>query len=104
MKRRVQNPIGLMLALIASAWCALVLYVLISINCGVMHPLGSSLLADMIYRSLFIDPYPYSGGRPVDIPIGYAGSKLDIPIGLVHAFGLYKVGGWAIRLLKKQPS
>lgn len=69
----------LALGLMVSSWCLIVLYVVIAVRVlDIMYPLGRSVVATMIYSLLFMDPYFPSGG------------KLDLPVGLVHAFGLYK--------------
>jgi hypothetical protein len=50
-----------------------------------MYPLGHSAIATLIYGLFFMDPYfPHR-------------DKLDLPIALIHAFGLYKSGQWLWR-------
>jgi hypothetical protein len=85
-EQRQPNVIGNALAVAAALWCAVVLYVLVSVSVlGVMYPLGRSAVATLFYGLLGMHPYfPHRG-------------KLDLPIGLIHGFGLYKACQWMWR-------
>jgi hypothetical protein len=73
-------------ALAGALWCTVILYVLVAVSLlGVMYPLGCGIVATWIYGLLFIQPYFPHGG------------KLDLPIGLIHAFVLYKCCQWSWR-------
>jgi hypothetical protein len=86
---KVRQPPGVIrraLVLGSALWCAVILYVFVAVSLlGVMYPLGQGILATWVYGLLFLQPYFPHGG------------KLDLPIGLVHAFGLYKCCQWIWR-------
>jgi hypothetical protein len=80
------KPVGMLLAVLVSLWCASVLYMFVCVDLlGLKYPFGSSALATLFYGLFFLDPY--SPHR----------EKLDLPIALIHAFALYKSGQWLWR-------
>jgi uncharacterized membrane protein len=78
------------LILVASLWCALVVYVIVCVNLGVIYPLGRSVVAGLVYGMLLMDPmFPDR-------------TKLDLPIALTHAFVLFKCLQWLRRQRRQE--
>lgn len=75
---RSVSAISQVLMLSACLWCALVIYVIVSVTYGVAYPLGRSLAAGFFYSMMLKDAV---------LPDR---TKLDLPIALIHAFGLFK--------------
>lgn len=77
------------LALIGALWCSIVLYVKGCVSVlGITYPLGRGAAATLTYSLMFADPYfPHRG-------------KLDLPILLVHGYGLYKFVQWLWRYIR----
>ena len=84
--KRSGGATRVVLVLAAFVWCALVVYVNVSLKyLRVMDPLGRSTVAELTYSILGVDPM-----------FGYR-HKLDLPVVLIHAFGLFKCSQWLWR-------